>query len=144
MLRHERQTVAMELAAALHHSRDAGLGTYDGPRAKATAGEEVENATHNVLRHQKTPHPGERPGILAEPGPQQSDRTVRHSAGDSHPTPGLPVLAEVSGDAVDASCHALLVRRAVEKEVAKLEKRRREIQQQASAAMEQATLARGQ
>ena len=30
-LRHERQTVAMELAAALHHSRDVGPGTYDGP-----------------------------------------------------------------------------------------------------------------
>ena len=31
MLRHERQTVAMELAAALHHRRDAGSGTHVGP-----------------------------------------------------------------------------------------------------------------
>ena len=37
MLRHERQTVAMELAAALHHSRDAGPGTYDGLQAQKTA-----------------------------------------------------------------------------------------------------------
>ena len=61
MLRHDRQTVAMELAAALYHScGDAWPGTYDGLRAQATAssGEEVENATHNVPRHQKTPPPG--------------------------------------------------------------------------------------
>ena len=33
MLRHERQTVAMELAAALHHSSDVGPGKNDGLRA---------------------------------------------------------------------------------------------------------------
>ena len=37
ILRHEQQTVAMELAAALHHSRDAGPGTYAGLRAQKTA-----------------------------------------------------------------------------------------------------------
>ena len=37
MLRHERQTVAMELAAALHHSRGGGPGTHDGLRAQTTA-----------------------------------------------------------------------------------------------------------
>ena len=37
MLRHERQTVAMELAAALHHSRDVGPGTHVGLRAQVTA-----------------------------------------------------------------------------------------------------------
>ena len=37
MLRHERQTVAMELAAALHHSRDVGPGTHVGLRAQKTA-----------------------------------------------------------------------------------------------------------
>ena len=58
---------------------------YDGPRA------------------QKRPPPGERPGILAEPVPQRSDRTVRRSAGDGFPTPGVPVLAGASGEAVDAS-----------------------------------------
>ena len=52
MLRHERQTVAMELAAALHHSRDAGPGTYDG------------------LRAQKTASSGKRPGVLSEPEAQ--------------------------------------------------------------------------
>ena len=36
-LRHERQTVAMELAAALHHSRDVGPGTHAGLRAQKAA-----------------------------------------------------------------------------------------------------------
>ena len=37
MLRHERQTVAMELAAALHHSWGWGLGMNVGVRAQKTA-----------------------------------------------------------------------------------------------------------
>ena len=37
MLRHERQTVAMELAAALHHSRDVGPELYEGLRVQTTA-----------------------------------------------------------------------------------------------------------
>ena len=40
MLRHERQTVAMELAAALHHSRDGERETYYGLRAPKTASSE--------------------------------------------------------------------------------------------------------
>ena len=37
MLRHERQTVRMELAAALHHSWGGGLETYEGLRTQKTA-----------------------------------------------------------------------------------------------------------
>ena len=37
MLRHERQTVAMEFRAALHHSRDVGTELYEGLRAQTTA-----------------------------------------------------------------------------------------------------------
>ena len=37
MLRHERQTVRMELAAALHPSWGGGLGTHEGLRAQKTA-----------------------------------------------------------------------------------------------------------
>ena len=37
MPRHERQTVRMELAAALHHSWGGGLGTHEGLRAPKTA-----------------------------------------------------------------------------------------------------------
>ena len=36
-LRHERQTVAMELAVALHHSWGGGPATHDGPRAQKAA-----------------------------------------------------------------------------------------------------------
>ena len=46
---------------------------------------------------------GERPGILAEPRPQRSDRTVRHSAGAGLPTLPLPSLAGSAAKAVDAS-----------------------------------------
>ena len=56
----------------------------DGLRAQKTVtsiGEEVEYVKHVGLRAQKTPPPGARPGILAEPGPQRSDRTVRRPAG---------------------------------------------------------------
>ena len=105
-LRHERMTVAMTLAEMTHHAAPRGPNM-------ARAGEEVEHATHSGPRAQKTPPPGERPGILAEPGPQRSDRTVRRSAGNSLPTPGLPVLAGASGEAVDSSTLSFLVQLAV-------------------------------
>ena len=58
MLRHELQTVAMELAAALHHSRDVGPGTHVG------------------LRAQKTASSGQRPGVLTEPEPCRRWRAI--------------------------------------------------------------------
>ena len=51
MLRHERQTVAMELAPFIT-AGDGGLETYYGLRAPKTASS------------------GERPGVLTEPEPQ--------------------------------------------------------------------------
>ena len=62
--------------------------------------EEVENATHDGLRAQKTPPPGERPGCLLDPGPQRSDRTVRHSAGEA-PSLLPPSLAGAAADVVE-------------------------------------------
>ena len=63
MLRHERQTVAMELAAALHHSRDGGRETYYGLRAPMTASSG-----------------GRRPGVLKEPEPTNVvERVLRHT-----------------------------------------------------------------
>ena len=104
MLQHEQQTVRMALAAALHHNAGpevkVEMQQYGAPRGQkiaARAGEVEEQATHTGLRVPKTPPPGERPGCLVDPGPQRSDRCVRRSAGDSLPTPGLPVLA---GEAV--------------------------------------------
>ena len=58
MLRHEQQTVAMELAAALHHSRDGERVKYDGLRAQETASS------------------GERTRVLTEPEPQLETVTV--------------------------------------------------------------------
>ena len=51
----------------------------------------MEYAKHAGLRARKDPSPGERAGIFAEPGPQQSDRSLRRSAGDkpADPRPAL-------------------------------------------------------
>ena len=78
--RHERMTVAMALAEATHHAAPRGPKT-------ARAGEGVEHEQHDGLRALKPPLPGVRPGSLCDPGPQRSDRTVRHSAG-GHSSPG--------------------------------------------------------
>ena len=68
----------MALAEATNHAASRRQKPVSAIR------EEVEHATHCGPRAQKTP-PGERPGILAEPGPQRSDRTVRRSSGEAHP-----------------------------------------------------------
>ena len=65
---HEQVSIAAAVAAALHHS--ARPVTYKAPRGRKTATEEVEKTTHNVPRHQKTPLPGRRPGVLKDPAPQ--------------------------------------------------------------------------
>ena len=84
--RHERMTVAMALAEATHHAAPRGPKT-------ARAGEGVE---HEQLRAQKPPLPGVRPGSLFDPGPQRSDRTVRHSGGDA-PLQVVPALRGYDG-----------------------------------------------
>ena len=69
MLRHERQTVAMELAAALHHSR-GGLGMNVGLRAQKTAS--AGPAEFFDLFSHDGRHEGEgRPAALLEPRPQE-------------------------------------------------------------------------
>ena len=61
MLRHERQTVAMALAEASHHSAPKGVrATYSGPRAQKTASAA-----------------GKRPGVLKEPELQGKIAHVR-------------------------------------------------------------------
>ena len=67
-------------------------------------GRRVEHATHYAAHgHRRLHLRSARPGILAEPGPQRSDRSRRHSSGDNLPTLALPVLAGSAGEAVDAS-----------------------------------------
>ena len=122
-LRHERMTVAMTLAEMTHHTAPRG------PKM-ARVGEGVEHEQHDGLRAQKPPLPGERPGCLVDPGPQRSDRTVRRSAGDSLPTPGLPVLAGASGEAVDAFTLSFLTAKALE-DTRKEEVARKEAQKEA-------------
>ena len=118
MLRHERRSVAMALAEFTHHS--------SREQRTARAWEEVENATHDGLRAQKTPPPGELPGCLSDPGPQRSDRTVPHSRGVA-PSLLLPSLADAAADVVDHSSLAFLLkaslsqRRKEEEEARKVE-----------------------
>ena len=76
MLRHERQTVRMELAAALHHSWGGRLGTHEGLRAQKTAS--AGPAEYFELSSDDgRPAGGERPAALLEPRPQERDR--RHT-----------------------------------------------------------------
>ena len=96
LLRHVRLAVAMAVAEATHHSSR-------GQKTATVIREVEEQAAHGGLRAQKTPPPGARPGMLAEPGAQRSDPSRRHFSGDCLPTLGLPVLAGASGEQVDSS-----------------------------------------
>ena len=114
--RDEQLTVAMELAAALHHSAQRPKTVVEEPK------EEVENVTHDGLRAQKSPPPGMRPGSLLDPGPQRSLQ------GDA---PLLVVASLAGGDAVDATTVSFLLRCAMREleEERNLEKRRRELEE---------------
>ena len=82
------------------HQRESqgGGGARDEPHATATEG-----------------HPqGGRLGTLAEPGPQRSDRSWRHSSGDALPTLSLSVLAGASGEAVDSAALRYLTANALQ------------------------------
>ena len=110
--RHEQASVSAAVVSALHHSCDVGPVLYEALRGhkKTTEGEVEEQAAHTGLRAQKTPPPGERPGLLLEPGPQRSDRTVRRSSGDNLPTLALSSLAGSAGEEMDVSILSFLTR----------------------------------
>ena len=138
-LRHERMTVAMTLADMTHHTAPRG------PKM-ARVWEGVEHEQHDGLRAQKPPLPGVRPGSLFDPGPQRSDRTVRHSAGDA-PLQVVPALR--GDDGVDGTTlrflleQNLLLKKKQEEEKVKERAKKvaeSEVQQQAAAALEQARL----
>ena len=103
MLRHERQTVAMELAAALHHSRDVGPEKNDGLWAQTAASS------------------GGRPGVLKEPEPQGGAVTVGYVAA---PGPLFEVASMAGGDSVDGTALRFLVNRALERQNEEKEERR--------------------
>ena len=129
MLRHERRSVAMALAEFTHH--------FSRGQRKARAGEEVENATLDGLRAQKTPPPRERPSCLSDPGPQRSDRTVRHSAGEA-PSLLPPSLADAAADTVDHSSLAFFLKVALQLKKDEEEKEARKVEmEQVQAVKEQ-------
>ena len=98
----------MALATVEYHS--FGPTANAAPRGQTTgtsAREGEVREQHYGLRAQKPPLPGMRPGSLLDPGPQRSDRTVRHSAGEA---PLLVVASLAGGDEVDATTVAFLLR----------------------------------
>ena len=102
----------MALAAATHNSAQQ-YAALRGQKTGTGASEEEVHETNDALRGLKRSPPGERPGILAEPGPQRSDRSRRHSSGDGMPTLALPSLARSVGEAVDGAALAFLTSRAL-------------------------------
>ena len=101
------RTVRIALAAALHHSAGPKekvemqqIGAPRGQKTAARAREVEEQATHDGLRAQTAPPPGVRPGRLAEPGPQRSDRSLRRSSGHT-PLLGVPSLADAPAEAIN-------------------------------------------
>ena len=89
--RHERMTVAMELATALHHSAQRVEVLREG----------VEGEQHYAPRRPKPPLPGKRPGVPLDPEPQGGVVTVV----TWRPVPPLavPLLASAAGEVVDHS-----------------------------------------
>ena len=108
-LRHVRQTVTMELAAALHHSRDAR-----------------SEVAHEALRGHKTASSGSRPEPLQEVSePQVGAVTVGYVA-----VQGLllsaPMLADTAADTVDACTMQFLLQAAL------LQKKKKEVKERRS------------
>ena len=74
--------------------------TSRGPKI-ARVGEEVVHDAHDGLWGPKTPPLGVRPGSLAEPGPQRSDRSLRRSSGQI--LSWVPSLADAPAEAIDGA-----------------------------------------
>ena len=103
---HERHTVAMALAEALHHS---------------------------APRRPKTARAGVRPGVLEDPGPRRETEHDLYAAprGPKPPSPGVPSLATplLAGQAtevLDASTLAFPTRAVLEEKKAEVEKAAKE------------------
>ena len=115
--KHERQTVAMALAEALHHS---------------------------APRRPKTARAGVRPGVLEDPGPRRETEHEQHAAlrGPKPPSPGvpllaMPVLAGTAGEAVDRTALSYLLQQSLaatkeeeERKLVELEVKRKEAELQ--------------
>ena len=131
MLRHERQTVAMELAAALHHSRDVGPELNEGLQAqKAASSGEVEAHETRARRPTGTDDSelrdaaGASCGGVRAAGRRGGAVTVGYVAAPV-PTLALPVLAGSVGEAVDDRTLRFLLGRSLAEKKEEEEKRRK-------------------
>ena len=119
MLRHEQQTVAMELAAALHHSREAR-----------------SDVAHEALRGQKTASSGSRPAPLAEVAEPQG-----LSAAPRRPDAGVPLLSVpllAGGDGLDNTSVRWLLKAALKKkEKEEEEEEERKVQERKERVMQE-------
>ena len=89
----------MAVGAAAHHSAQQ-QAALRGPKT---------DVKYDAPRRQTTPHPEVRPGILFDPGPQRSDRSLRRSAGDGLPQLVTQSLASTASEAVAESTLAFLL-----------------------------------
>ena len=76
------------------------------------------------LRRQTESPPEARPGILAEPGPQRSDRSLRHSSGKCLPRLATSSLAGATGEVVDSSSFGFLAAFALKRKEEEEERKR--------------------
>ena len=107
MLRHERQTVAMELAADLHHSRGGGPATHEGLRAQQTASEGPAEY-FDLNSDDGRPAGGVRPAALEEPRPQEGTRRHTGEAYELVLDPVVPQLGQATPEQPDALLHQFL------------------------------------
>ena len=122
MLRHERQTVAVELAAALHHSRDGGRETYNG------------------LWAPKTASLGGRPGVLTEPKPQGQERPRTFPRRSQVAPEPRPLLHLGVGEVHDGPLVSFLFQRALLERREEEEAKKMSVHEEAAATLERARL----
>ena len=117
MLRHERRSIAMALAEALHHSA--------GPsKKKVVERRERQEGTRRTLLHRDRRHLLRGRISWRSPAPQGTlEAAARASEVDGLPTFALPVLAGSAGEAVDSSFLRFLTAAAL------LKKRQQRVQQ---------------
>ena len=114
MLRHEQQTVRTALATAFQVGKrrwSCSRTPPCGDRRLAPEPGRVRCTRRTTLHGDRT-HLGARQGILAEPGPQRSDRSRRHPKA-SRPS-AFPYWLWSSGEAIDSFALSLLTAQALE------------------------------
>ena len=134
----ETATAACSVASRAADRRD-GAGNGDPPLVPG--GHQVRRTMGPDDRHQRRggggascarptgtdgSSTGTRPGILADPGPQRSESTVRHSAGADLPTLALPSLAGSVAEAVDTCALTFLLGQNLERQKKKDEEEKKE------------------